>query len=81
MLREARAAAGLTQRDVAARLHKAPSYAHKVENADRELNVLELMNYCAVLGVDFVAFTALLHTAVLQFRRAVPTSPLGEDSP
>ena len=57
MLRDARLAAGLTQREIAVRLNKPPSFAHKVERAERELNVVELMDYCAALDVDFLTFT------------------------
>jgi transcriptional regulator with XRE-family HTH domain len=55
-LRRARIKQGLTQRDVAARLQKPASYPHKVENAERELNVIELIDYCAALNVDFIEF-------------------------
>lgn len=71
MLREARIEAGLTQREVAARLHKSPSYSHKVETADRELNVIELMHYCAALNVDFADFTSRLVEAISALKPSV----------
>jgi transcriptional regulator with XRE-family HTH domain len=75
MLREARTAAGLTQREVASRLEKSPSYAHKVENAEREMNVVELMDYCTALDVPFVTFAKKLHAAVHQSRQVAPFQP------
>ncbi len=69
---DARAEAEMTQRDVEARLKKSPSYAHKVENAEREMNVVELMDYCAALGVPFLAFAEKLHAAIQQARHVAP---------
>lgn len=71
-LREARLKAGLTQRDVAARLHKPASYPHKVENAERELNLIEFMDYCEALKIDVNAF--LLEFAP-QMRRLRASGP------
>ncbi len=68
MLRQARQDAGLTQRDVAARLSKPASYPHKVETGERELNVIELMDYCSALGVDFVKFVRDVRTVVEELR-------------
>lgn len=48
----ARKEAGLTQRDVAARLNKPPSFVGKVEKIERNLSVSELIDWCEVLGVD-----------------------------
>lgn len=70
MLRDARYAAGISQRDVADRLGKPPSYAHKVETADRELNVIELLDYCEALGIDGHALVRKLHKAVSKLRDA-----------
>ncbi len=67
-LRAAREGAGLSQRALAARLNKPPSYPHKVETAERELNVIELMDYCAALGVDFSAFVRELTEELAKLR-------------
>jgi hypothetical protein len=42
----------LTQVEVAAKLGKPRSFTFKVENAERELNALELVDYCEALGID-----------------------------
>ena len=63
-LREAREAAGLTQRELAARLGKPPSFPHKAETAERELNIVELMDYCAALDVNFLSFVRELAAAI-----------------
>ena len=49
-LRDARASAGLTQRDVAARLNRPPSFIAKVESGERRLDVLELDDLAAIYG-------------------------------
>ena len=46
----------LTQVEIARKLGKPRSYTFKVENAERELNVIELLDYCEALGVDFFEF-------------------------
>lgn len=68
MLREARENAGLTQRDVAAKLGKPPSFPHKVETGERELNIIELMDYCAAMGQDFTEFVEQVKAAVTRLR-------------
>jgi transcriptional regulator with XRE-family HTH domain len=48
----ARKAAGLTQRDVAARIGKPPSFVAKVEVIERNLSVLEFTEWSQALGVS-----------------------------
>jgi transcriptional regulator with XRE-family HTH domain len=43
---QARKDAGLTQRDVAARLGKPPSFVGKVESVERNLSILEFLEWC-----------------------------------
>ena len=43
LLTEARQAAGLTQIELAARLHRPQSYVSKYESGERRLDVIELM--------------------------------------
>lgn len=69
-LREARIKAGLTQREVAARLHKPASYPHKVENAERELNLIEFMDYCTALKIDVNAFLLEFAPQMRQLRES-----------
>jgi transcriptional regulator with XRE-family HTH domain len=49
---KARRAAGMTQRDVASKLGKPPSFVAKVESIERNLSILEYMAWTRVLGVD-----------------------------
>ena len=49
---KARNAAGITQRDVATKLGKPPSFVAKVESIERNLSVLEFMAWSRVLGVE-----------------------------
>lgn len=48
----ARKTAGLTQRDLAARLNKPPSFVGKVEAIERNLSALELIGWCAALKIS-----------------------------
>lgn len=48
----ARAEAGLTQRDLAAKLGKPPSFVGKIESLERNLSVLELIAWCAAVRVQ-----------------------------
>ena len=44
--------AGMTQRDLAAKLGKQPSYVGKVEAIERNLSVLEFLEWAEALGAD-----------------------------
>lgn len=48
----ARKAAGLSQRELAARVKRSPSYISKFEAAERRLETCEFVDVCQVLGVD-----------------------------
>ena len=48
----ARKAAGMTQRDVAAKLGKPPSLVAKVESVERNLSVLEFLAWTQAIGVS-----------------------------
>jgi transcriptional regulator with XRE-family HTH domain len=49
---KARNAAGMTQRDIAAKLGKPPSFVAKIERLERNLSVLEFMAWTRVLEVE-----------------------------
>lgn len=51
LLAEKRRAAGLTQRDVAARLKLPPSYIGKIESLQRRLDLIELLDLLDAIGV------------------------------
>lgn len=75
LLRQARLDHELTQEEVAAILNRPRSFPHKVENGERELNVIELMDYCEALNEDFLMFVARVAMRVKQLRleQAEPT--------
>lgn len=49
---EARKAAGLTQRELAARLGRPQNYVGRVETEQRRLDFIELLHWLAACGVD-----------------------------
>lgn len=56
--------AGLTQRELAKRLGKTPSYVAKSEVGERRLDVLELLAICQACGEDLAGFAVRLQTAL-----------------
>lgn len=55
LLREARLASGLTQKEICDRLGKPKNYLLKVERGERRLDVVELFALCEAMGTDAVA--------------------------
>lgn len=51
-LKEAREAAGLTQRDLATRLRRSKSFPYNIEAGERSLNACEFIEYCRAVGLD-----------------------------
>jgi transcriptional regulator with XRE-family HTH domain len=49
---KARKAAGLTQRELANRLHKPRSFVAKYEGGERRIDVVEFLTVCQAIGVD-----------------------------
>jgi transcriptional regulator with XRE-family HTH domain len=58
LLRAARQRAGLTQIEAAARMDATQTFVSKCERGERRLDVVELRNWCAALGVPFRNFVA-----------------------
>ena len=52
VLKSAREAAGITQRELARKLDRAHSFVGKIESGERQLNVLEFCEYADALGAD-----------------------------
>jgi transcriptional regulator with XRE-family HTH domain len=52
LLLEARANAGLTQKELASKLGRPQSFVSKTENAERRLDVIEFMDVCRGLDAD-----------------------------
>jgi transcriptional regulator with XRE-family HTH domain len=57
---EARKSAGLTQRDLAAKLKKPQSFVAKVEAIERNLSVLEFVDWADAIGIVPASLLALL---------------------
>ena len=56
LLRQLRIDAGLTQTELALRLHRDQTFVSKYESGERRLDILELREVCGAIGFDFVAF-------------------------
>lgn len=52
LLKEARLEAGLTQVEVAARLKVPQSYIAKVEQGERKISFIEVIDLCKALGLN-----------------------------
>ena len=65
LLRQMRAEAGLTQTEIAQRLGQPQSFVSKYESGERRLDVLELREVCAVVGVSLADFDRRLEQTLL----------------
>jgi transcriptional regulator with XRE-family HTH domain len=52
LLREARQGAGLTQRELSAKLKRDKNFVQLVESGERALDVIEFLRYAKTLGCD-----------------------------
>jgi len=59
-LRAARKTAGLTQEDLAKRLHETQSFVSKCERGERRIDVVELRAFCRAIGISFSDFARRL---------------------
>jgi len=64
VLREARQAAGLTQRQLATRLNRPPSHVGKIECGERRLYIDELPSYARALGKEPAALLTTIRTSL-----------------
>ena len=60
LLRELRVEAGLRQQDVADQLGEPQSVVSKYESGQRRLDILELREVCAALGISLATFVRRL---------------------
>lgn len=58
VLKSARMAAGISGREVSARLKRAPNFAHRVETGERTLNMCEFGEFARACDADPVALYA-----------------------
>lgn len=65
-LRKLRTEAGLTQLEVATRLKKTQSFVSKVENAERELSLVESFLYAEALGTTYAVLYEEVHDGLAE---------------
>jgi len=61
---EAREAQGVSQRELARRLSKPPSFVNKIEQLERRLDVLEFIAIAEALGLTAPALIANIRSAL-----------------
>jgi transcriptional regulator with XRE-family HTH domain len=64
LLRQVREEAGLKQTELAERLQRRQAWVSSYERGERRLDVLELRQVVAALGLDFLDFMARLEAAL-----------------
>jgi transcriptional regulator with XRE-family HTH domain len=70
---KARKAAGLTQHELADRLHKPQSFVAKYEGGERRIDVVEFLTVCQAIGVDSAKLLKAL-------KNAIATVPVGNQT-
>jgi transcriptional regulator with XRE-family HTH domain len=65
LLRKWRNGAGLTQRALALRLKKPPSYVHKTEVGDRSIDPIEFIAWARACGLKPIAALAALEREII----------------
>lgn len=63
-LRLARKAAGLTQEQMAKRLHQTQSFVSKCERGERRIDVVELRSFCQAIGISLTDFVQNLEMTI-----------------
>lgn len=61
---DARTGLGISQRELARRLSKPPSFVNKIEQLERRLDVLEFIAIAGALGTTAPALIAILRAAL-----------------
>jgi transcriptional regulator with XRE-family HTH domain len=61
---KARKAAGLTQRELADRLHKPQLFVAKYEGGERRIDVVEFLTVCQAIGVDSAKLLKVLQNRI-----------------
>jgi len=76
LLRNARRKAGVTQNEVAEQLGLVRSIIGKIERGERRIDVIELRDFCAAIGVPLILFIHQLETELEQAKPQNPTRRL-----
>ena len=61
---KARKTAGLTQHELARRLHKPQSFVAKYEGGERRIDVVEFVTICQAIGADSAKILKILKNAI-----------------
>jgi len=64
MMIKARKTAGLTQHELAKRLHKPQSFVAKYEGGERRIDVVEFVTICQAIGADSARILKSLKNAI-----------------
>ena len=64
MMIKARKTAGLTQHELARRLHKPQSFVAKYEGGERRIDVVEFVTICQAIGADSAKILKILKNAI-----------------
>lgn len=63
LVREMRESAGLSQAELAERIHRTQPFISKVESGERLLDLLELQEICAAVGMSLAEFVTKFEAA------------------
>ena len=63
-LRRFRKEAGLTQSELAKRMNKSQSFVSKVENAEREISLIEIFFYADALNAGYSVVITEIHSSL-----------------
>ncbi len=66
LLKELRVQASLTQEDIATALDETQSFVSKCERGERRIDIIELRQFCQVIGISLAEFAAKLESAIQQ---------------
>lgn len=66
LLRSTRKSAGLTQKQVAARLKQTQSFVSKCERGERRIDIIELLAFCQAIGIPAEEFVRQLKQMLKQ---------------
>ena len=63
-LRRARKRAGLTQEQLAERIHQTQSFVSKCERGERRVDIIELRSFCQAMDIPLMEFIQQLETTL-----------------
>lgn len=66
MLVEKRKASGITQKQLASKMHLRQVIISKIETCERRIDLLELINYCGGVNVPFLTFAEEVSERILK---------------